>query len=400
MSSEKPPQGSRLVWCLRSYAWVVMACVLALAAAPLIVMPSAPVFQADALIFARQLSVSRQVLPRLGEAVFANGAVTDAVAADPAVQGNIEGLIPERLSVVAAEDSIVLDVQARDPDPATAARLANTAAAAFVEELNSGGAGVGEFALQGEAIVPSEPLSTLPPHLRSAIGALAGLILGLGVVALVATIRRPVVTAHDVADVTGVPLLGTVQLPLVTQNSYPGPLGVPGIATVTRWLATLPSGRLLLISTSSAVAIRQRIYVMCGVALWTLRPLRFEAAPELTDAIRTHCRHHRSAGRTVHGGMDVEDEIVLVDGGSILELVDPVVANVSIVAVAPLGIGRKRLRALTADFVGNGLVGVILVDVRQGFQGAVGRGERPLAARVPDAAPEQEEENATEPKRA
>jgi hypothetical protein len=76
------------------------------------------------------------------------------------------------------------------------------------------------------------------------------------------------------------------------------------------------------------------------------------------------------------------------------------VTNVSIVAVAPLGIGRKRLKALAADFVGNGLVGVILVDVRQGFQGAGGRRDLPTVARAPAAAPEQEEADATEPKRA
>jgi hypothetical protein len=150
------------------------------------------------------------------------------------------------------------------------------------------------------------------------------------------------------------------------------------------------------------VAIRQRIYVMCGVALWTLRSVRFDAPAELTDAIRAHCRHHRDAGRVVHARADVEDELVLVDSGSVLELVDPSVTNVSVVAVAPLGISRRRLRALAADFVGNGLVGVILVDIRQGAraQAAVGRRERQRAARARAAGREPEEAVPPEPERA
>jgi hypothetical protein len=378
LSAKRQPQGSKLLWSLRSYAWVVVACVLALAAAPLIVAPT-PTYEADALVFARQLNIPQQILPRLAEAVFANGAVSAAVSENPDTADKGSGLIPERLSVVAAEDSIVVVVQARDSEPAAAANLANVAAAAFVEELNRSGAGVGEFALENEAIVPTEPLSQPPPQTRSAVGALAGLILGLGLVGLIAVARRPVVTARDVGEVAGVPLLGTVQLPLVSAGDYPGPLGVSGIATVTRWLATVPAGRLLVVSPPTAVAIRHRIYVMCGVALWTLRPVRFEAPDELVDAIRSHCMNHRDAGRVVHAPPGAVDELVLVDRGSALEVVDPTVTTVSVVAVAPVGVSRRRLHALTSDYAGNGLVGVVLVDVRQGLKKALTLRGRPAA---------------------
>jgi capsular polysaccharide biosynthesis protein len=368
VSAEKSPTASRLLWCLRKFWWVVAACVVVGASAPLVLTPSAPVYQADALVFARQLNMNPRVLPRLAEAVFASGAVEAKVVADPDVSSGTGKLIPDRLSVVAAEDSIVLVVQARHSDPATAARMANTGAVAFVEELGRTGAGVGEFALQSEAIVPTEPLSAPSFPARAGLGALGGLGLGLGLVALVAAVRRPIVSAHDVRDAAGVPLVGKVRLPHAPPGSYPGPMGVRGIATVARWLATVPPGRLLLVSSPMAEGLRHRIFVMCGVALWTLRKVRFEAPDRLVQAIREHCVEHRDAGRVVHPRGDSADALTVVDGGSTLEIIDPAETNVSVVAVAPLGVSRRRLRAVTSDFTGSGLVGVVLVDVTPGLR--------------------------------
>jgi hypothetical protein len=36
--------------------------------------------------------------------------------------------------------------------------------------------------------------------------------------------------------------------------------------------------------------------------------------------------------------------------------------------VAPLGVSRRQLRAVTSDFTGSGLVGVVLVDVTPGLR--------------------------------
>jgi hypothetical protein len=308
-----------------------------------------------------------RILPRLAEAVFASGAVEARVVADPDVAGGTDKLIPERLSVVAAEDSIVLVVQARHSDPAIAARMANTGAVAFVEELGRTGGGVGEFAMQSEAIVPTEPLSAPSFPARAGLGALGGLGLGLGLVALIAAVRRPVVSAHDVQDAAGVPLVGKVRLQHEPPGSYPGPMGVRGIATVARWLATVPPGRLLLVSSPTAEGLRHRIFVMCGVALWTLRKVRFEAPDSLVQAIREHCVEHRDAGRVVHPRGESADALALVDGGSTLEIIDPA-ENMSVVAVAPLGVSRRQLRAVTSDFTGSGLVGVVLVDLAPGLR--------------------------------
>lgn len=381
MTSEAPRQGGRFTWYLRHYAWVVVTGVLALAVAPLLIAPQTPTYQAEALVLARQLAVNPRVLPQLAESLFA-GAVAGRVAEDPAVGGDTAGLVPDRLSVVPAQDSIAIVVQARDPDPATAARLANIAAEAYVDELNRGGAGVGTFVLQGEAVVPTEPLPELSPQLKATIGALAGLVLGLGAVLLVAVLRRPVVTGQDVEEVAGVPLLGIVHLPSGSRG-YPGPRGVRGIATVTRWLATVPSGRLLLVSPPSAAAIRSRLHVMLSVALWTLRTVRIEAAPPVVAAIRQHCEEVRRSRADQPVPAEPAGELVVVDGAALDKIVDPATTTQTVVAVAPRGVSRRVLRALVAEHADGGLLGVVLVGGRPGFR----RDPRPVRARA--AAPAQ-----------
>jgi hypothetical protein len=157
-------------------------------------------------------------------------------------------------------------------------------------------------------------------------------------------------------------------------------VGVRGIAGVTRWMAGLPAGRLLLISPQSAVAIRQRIFVMIAVALSTARPVRFRAAQELVDAIEGHRATLRPAPETDDQSGADPGEIVLVDGGSPMEILDPAITDVSVVAVVPRGVTRRQLRVLTDDYKDAGLVGVVLADVRQGSRGEPMRRVAPAAS--------------------
>jgi hypothetical protein len=369
-SSEQAQQGRTLLWCLRHYVWVVLACILVGAATPLLVVPDEQLYQADALVVAGQLAATDKVLPTLSESVFADGAVAAALAADPAGRGR--ELIPDRVFLVSGPDSITMVVRAQDVDPQTAKTLADVAATAFAAELNRGGAGVGEFTVQGEAVLPDAPLQQTSSALWATLGGLAGLVLGLGLIALLAVLRRPCVTAGDVEAAVGVPLLGTVELRRAARGTYLGPRGVRGIATVTRWLATVPSGRLTLVSTPSAAGIRQRLYVMVAIAMAPARRLQLEAADELVEVVRDHTRS--GAGRA-----EDDADLMLVDGGSPFELVDPAAAPVSVVAVAPIGTTRGRLGALALDYLNGGLVGVILVKRRLGLR----RARRARPARSP-----------------
>jgi hypothetical protein len=379
VSSERPRYSLNLAWSLRHFGWVVLVCALVGAAAPLLAVPSQTTYQADALVVARHLTANPRVLPTLAESVFGDGAVAGAVAQDPAVGGETAGLIPDRLSVVTGPDSITMVVQARDDDPATAARLADLAANAFAAELNLGGAGVGEFTVPAPAVLPTTPLDAMSAPLRAGLGALAGLVLGVGLVALIAALRQPCVTSWDVESAVGVPLLGTVDLPRATPGAYLGPRGVQGIATVTRWLATAPSSRLTLVSSRSTEGMRQRIYVMVAIAMSTVRPVRLEAPGELVEAVR---EQSPVGGEVVPQKPRSEQtgELVLVDGGSPSEIVDPVATPVSVVAVAPLGISQGRLHELALDYLNGGLVGVILVRRRLGLRRVGGRAGSPAPA--------------------
>lgn len=369
MSDATPDHGRTVLWCLRHYAWLVLACVLVGAGVPLIIGSQTQQYQADALVVARQLSVNPSVLPDLAQNVFSDGAVAAKVATDPSVHGVTTGLIPDRVSVVAGQDSIALDVQAQDPDPATAARLANLAAAAFVAELNRAGSGIGVFAVQSQASPPVVPVSTLAPTLLAAIGGGVGVVVGLGLVALFGSLRRPIVAAWQVEAALGVPLLGTVRLPVGRRGTYRGPLGVRGIATVARSLAGVAPGRLLLISAPSAAALRHRVYVMAAVALWSVRRVRIAAPDEIVQAVRAHCLALAAAGRTPPGDDGPTEDLVLVDGGSPLEILDPTTTRLSVVVVAPRGVARRRLRALAADYEDAGLAGVVLATAHLSLRG-------------------------------
>ena len=373
MSSDRQRYDRYVTWSLRHFGWVLLVCVLVGAAAPLLAAPTVTTYQADALVVARQLTPNPRVLPALAESVFADGAVARAVADDPSLGAGTGtgGLIPDRVSVVAGPDSITMVVQGRDGDPGTAARLANTAAAAFAAELNRGGSGVGEFAVQAPAVVPTTPLDQISDPLRAGIGALAGLVLGLGLVASVAAMYGPCVTAWDVESAVGVPLLGTVDLPRAAPGSYLGPRGIKGIATVTRWLATAPPGRLTLVSAPAAEGMRHRIYVMAAIAMSTVRPVKLEAPGDVVWAVRQQAPRGATPVPS-SAGPEVSDELALVDGASPWEILDPAATTVSVVAVAQLGISRRRLRALALDYLNGGLVGVILVRRRLGLRRARG----------------------------
>jgi hypothetical protein len=371
VTSEQGQQGRTLLWCLRHYSWVVLATILVGAATPLLVLPDEQLYQADVLVVASQLTTNERVLPELTASVFADGAVAAAVATSPAGHGRT--LVPDRVFLVSGPDSITTVVRAQDADPQTAKTLADVAAAAFAAELNRGGAGVGQFTVQGGAVLPDAPLQQTSSTQWAALGAAAGLVLGLGLVALLAVLRRPCVTSGDVEDAVGVPLLGTVELRRAARGTYLGPRGVRGIATVTRWLATVPPGRLTLISAPSGTGMRQRIFVMVAIALSSVRSLRLEAADELVEVVR---QHTRSGAERADDGAD----LLLVDGSSPFELVDPAADPLSVVAVAPVGTTQRRMRALALDYLNGGLVGVVLIKRRLGLRRA-----RPASRPVPPA---------------
>ena len=108
---------------------------------------------AQALVIAQRLDVELAALPRYAEAVFHDGRVARAVAEELGVDAS--EVVPDRVSLVSEPDGIALLVVGHAEDEATAARIADVAAEAYVHQLNAAGAGVGDFALQQAAGPPA-----------------------------------------------------------------------------------------------------------------------------------------------------------------------------------------------------------------------------------------------------
>lgn len=362
---------SRFVWMLRAYGWIIAIMVVVLAGAPLLVLPSSIIYEAQALVVARQVVAPPKALPRLAQAVFYAGAVARQVTDDPAIGGDPATLVPSQLDVIIAEDSVVFTVVGRDGDPNTAAALANAGAVAFTEDLNLGGSGIAAFDIQSRAQVPSQPLANISVSLLVVGGALAGLLLGMGSVALITAVRRPVIDAGDIEPVLHTRVLGTVLLPPVALDMLPGPRGIPGVAPVVRWLAGATPGMVLVASDARATGLRQGLLVMLAVALAPSRPTSVQADPKLLKHIAL-LRDERPGPRP--SPAQRPGKIVLVDGSESPETLAAAGGEMAVVLVVRRGTSRAGLRALAAEYPAPELLGAVLVDFHRNRRN---RGRKP-----------------------
>jgi hypothetical protein len=244
-----------LRWGLRRYAWVVALMVVTLAALVPAALNRAPdQFEAEAQVGPTEgLNLPNlDPLPRLGTTVFNNGAVAEAVrqSVEPPLPREAR-IIPDRVDLVAAQDNIVFVVVGRGSTPESASRLTNIAAAAFTEELNQYADSVGSFAIQRLAEPPSEPVAGLTGPMTMAIGLLAGLVGGVGLVALILVIRRPVLDSATAEIVAGAPVLGRVRL-----SARGG--GIEGLPRLARRVHASAVDVLLLAGTRSTRRARRR----------------------------------------------------------------------------------------------------------------------------------------------
>ena len=208
---------SRLALLLKRYALWVLALTVLVTGLALSVGPRAPGgddrYETTAVIVAQQLAIRPEGFPRFAEAVFSTGAVRERAV----VLGNLpygaDDLIPERADLQPFENTVALAVVGRDKDPRIAADIANGVASAFTDELNKAGPGVGVFAVQDTARVPVETTGGGQLLTTSVLAVAIGLLLGVGLVALYSTVRRPILTAAEAANLVGTPLVATLALP-------------------------------------------------------------------------------------------------------------------------------------------------------------------------------------------
>jgi hypothetical protein len=121
-------------------------------------------------------------------------------------------VIPERVELVTAQDNLVFVVVGHSTDPEDAANAANTAAGTLTTELNKYKELLGTFAIQKGATPPVRPVASVSPKLVVLAGLLAGLVLGVGIVAALLVWRRPVLSGGAAGQVVGVPVLGTLEV--------------------------------------------------------------------------------------------------------------------------------------------------------------------------------------------
>lgn len=205
-----------LSWGLRHYWWAIVLSVCALGVAVPLLLDRAPdTYEAEAQVGpAGALNLqSIDPLPRVGQSLFNNGSVAEAVRGsfDPPLPRS-EDVIPNRVSLITAQDNLVLTVVGTASTPRTAAGLANVAAETLADELNRYEGSVGLFTVQRRAVPPSRSVQRLGLASSVGVGVAAGLVVGLGIVGLLLVRRRPVLSAESAEAATGAPVLGSVWL--------------------------------------------------------------------------------------------------------------------------------------------------------------------------------------------
>ena len=359
----RPSGATQLGWAVRRFAWVLVLGILILGVlAPMLAARRAPVYEARSLVVAQQLELNAQTLPRLGEAVFDSGAVAREVASAPEVAGDPETMIPDRLRVQTMQDSVVFTVIGRDRDPGMAALLANLGATAFVDQLNKPGAGVGTFLLQDQAEPPSRPVPSLSTKQAGVVGAVAGLALAAGVIALILVMRRPVVAPQDATGVTDLPVLGTVRLPAAGRAEFRGPRGVPGLNVLTRWVLAEGPDILLLTSRPVLTGARQRLAVMLAVAVDRHVPVHLHGTAGMLEAFEVEAVLNSRPG--IIRAFDSRDAaaVHITESSDPMDVLPPGKRTQRTVLVAPVGIGRKSLQSLVSQYMEDELDGIVLVS--------------------------------------
>jgi hypothetical protein len=203
-----------LAWGLRSYAWVVAIFVVALGVAVPALLAQAPDrYEASAQVgpTGRVRLPNLDALPKIATSAFANVYESEAVkrAAGLPPSGNLGS---EQIELVAAQDNVIFTVIGHAEGAQEAKGLADTAANALVEELNKYSQALGSYAATTEAPLPDRAEAKVGALAGWALGLAAGVCAGVGAVALILIVRRPVVDATGAEEAADVPFLARMNL--------------------------------------------------------------------------------------------------------------------------------------------------------------------------------------------
>jgi capsular polysaccharide biosynthesis protein len=372
-----------LRWGLRRYSLLFLLCLLlGGVVAPYAARKLEKPADADALVITQRLDMSLTALPRYGEAVFNNGQVAQAVSRQFA-GGGTGNVIPDRVSLVADQDSIVFRVVGHDPDPETAAAIANAAATTFIEALNAPGVGVGQFAVMSDAEPPAGTGARLSRTLAIPVGVATGLVLGLAAVSLLLAVRRPVIDSAGVEEATGVPALGVVTVPRTRRGQFARPDQFPGLIPVCRRVLRLEMPTIVLVSQAREKRLRRQLSVGLTSVLMRVRDVRFTGPDDLRQAVEERrAALGPNAGGSGLSAVDARWDLTVVDSTDPLELVQPP-EQTAAVLVAREGVSSAALRDAVLEHLGGSAKARVLL---------VKKGRRARKARPPHPADMQQVE--------
>jgi len=358
-----------LAWGVRRYAWLVVLTTVAVGVlVPFVLSQGDDVYEAQATVQAKTEVVipSTEDLPRFGENTFNNGAVAEAIRTRYGLSAE-DSVIPERVELITGQDALGgFIVIGRDDDPDVAADLAAAAGATFQSELNDSSGAVGTFYVQEAVTTPGTPEPKLVGGpLTIALGVLGGLLLGLGLVALLLVLRRPVLDAAAAQDATGSPVLGRVTLP--KGRGTVNERDTQGLGALSRRLLAGSAPVILMVSPRSAVGQRHRLSAVLASLLGRSRnvfasrggeedlPSQWELATR---------RGGRKAGQVGREPTADRTELVLVDGPTVEERTHRPDSSLTLLVV-PEGIALGALRQAADEYLDGEPGGVVLVRTRR-----------------------------------
>ncbi|RSK33687.1 YveK family protein [Bhargavaea beijingensis] len=120
------------------------------------------------------------------------------------------GSLNEKVTVNSEQNSQVVTVTVQDPNQKQAVEIANTIATVFEQEIPQL-MNVDNVNILSPAVMPANPSPVKPdPMLNMAIGAVIGLMLGIGIAFLLEYLDTTVKTEDDIEELTGLPVIGMI----------------------------------------------------------------------------------------------------------------------------------------------------------------------------------------------
>jgi hypothetical protein len=270
-------------------------------------------------------------------------------------------VIPDRVSLVADQDSIVYRVVGHDPDPQTAADIANAATTTFIEALNVPGVGVGAFALLSPAEPPAAPGRGVSRLVAVPVGVATGVVLGLALVSILLVVRRPVIDPAGVEEATGVRSLGTVTLPRTRRGQFARTDDFRGLIPVCRRLLRLKTPTIVLVSRSRDEGVRQHVSVALTDVLMRIREVRLTGPAHLQQVIED--RRAGLAPNAERSDRSDAGALTVVDSTDPLDLVQPPELTAAVL-VAREGVSSAALRGAVLDHLGGSAEACVLLVKR------------------------------------